>query len=156
MRLVSVSFRWSLVQDLLPRKKGQALQKAHELVCWWRVGDRVARCCELAATLYASYADGTDEPSAAELRFLRSEGFMLSSKSFEPSESTQAVPGLAENEVVSSWSKNLHLAMPAAVRTRNERQIVVQPLTAAELRQRDQLATFHAGRDQVEPVKATV
>ena len=76
-----------------------------------------------ALTLCASYVDVADKPSAAELRFLRSEGFMLPSKSFEPCESTHAVPGMAEDEVVSSWSKNLHLVMPAAVRNPNERRI---------------------------------
>ena len=54
------------------------------------------------------------------------------------------MPGLAADEVQSSWSKNLHLPMPAAVRNRNERLIVAQPLGTAELRQRDGPATFHA------------
>ena len=52
--------------------------------------------------LHASYVDGTDELSAAELRFLRLEGLMLPMKSFKPTESTHGVPGLAA-DVAQSW-----------------------------------------------------
>ena len=37
-----VSAGWSLIRDLLARRQGRAMHKAHELVCWWRVGDRIA------------------------------------------------------------------------------------------------------------------
>ena len=30
---------WSLLRDLLPRREGRAMQKAHELICWWQVGN---------------------------------------------------------------------------------------------------------------------
>ena len=132
------------------------MQKAHEFVCWWRVSDPVARRREFAVQLHASYVDGADEPSAAKLRFMRLEGLMLPVKSFEQTESTHGVPGMAADEVQSSWSKNLHLVMLAAVRTRTERLIVAQPLGTAELRQRGRPPTFHTGEDLVEPTKAIV
>ena len=58
----------------------------------------------MAAKLHASYADEADEPSPAELRFLRSEGFMLATKRAEPGECTHAAAGAVPDEVVSSWS----------------------------------------------------
>ena len=145
---------WSLIRALLPRRKGRAMQKAHELACWWRVGDRVVRRHGLAEKLKESYADSADEPSDAELRFVRSEGFMLPARDFEPTESTHAVPGMAADEVVSSWSKNLNLPMPPAIHTRNERLIVEKPLSAMELRQRDRPATFHICKGKLAPTKA--
>ena len=30
---------WSLLRDLLPRRAGRAMQKVHELICWWQVGN---------------------------------------------------------------------------------------------------------------------
>ena len=48
---------WALVRDLLPRQKGRAMQKAHELICWWRICDRITRRHSMAAKLHASYAD---------------------------------------------------------------------------------------------------
>ena len=52
LRLACLGFlpkSWSLIRDLLPQKKGRAMQKAHELVCWWQVGARVVRRRELAS-----------------------------------------------------------------------------------------------------------
>ena len=46
----------SLIRDLLPRRKGRAMQKVHDLACWWRVGDRVVRRRGLAKKLKESYA----------------------------------------------------------------------------------------------------
>ena len=46
-----------------------------------------------------SDADGADELSDAELQFMQSEGPMLPVKSFELTESTHRVPGMAADEV---------------------------------------------------------
>ena len=80
------------------------MQKVHELICWWRVSDRVTRRYLLAAKLHESYIGETDEPSTAELGFLRSEGLMLPARRCEPDECTHAVPGAAPDEVASGWS----------------------------------------------------
>ena len=102
---------WALMRDLLPRQKGRAMQKAHELICWWRMCDRITRRRSMAAELHASYAGEADERSPAELRFLRSGGFMLATKRSEPSECTHALAGAAPDEVVSSWSINPRVCM---------------------------------------------
>ena len=73
------------------------MQKAHELICWWHVSGRVTRRHLLAATLHASYADEADEPSAAGLRFLRSEGFMLAASG--PNQASEHLRCLARRPV---------------------------------------------------------
>ena len=144
---------WALVCDLQPRWKGRVMQKAHELICWWLVSNRITHRHSLAATIYAAtiyaatiYADEADEPSAAELHFLCSEEFMLAAKRSEPGECTHAVPGAAPDEVVSGWSVNLRLCMPGPVCTRNERLIVADPLSASELRQQRSCRGFLWGK----------
>ena len=43
--------RWSYVRDLYSRRTGRAIQKAYELLCWWRLSDRVHRRRALAQEL---------------------------------------------------------------------------------------------------------
>ena len=76
LRLAHLGFLpadWSLLRDLRPRREERAMQKVHELICWWRVGNRVARRHSLAAELNGRFADEAEAPSADELNFLRSE-----------------------------------------------------------------------------------
>ena len=96
------------------------MQKAHELICWWHVSGRVTRRHLLAATLHASYAGEADEPSAAGLRFLRSEGFMLAACG--PNQASAHMRCLARRPM--RWCPggvrvNPRLCMPGPVRTRN-------------------------------------
>lgn len=64
------------------------MQKARELICWWRVGNRVTRRHSLAAELNERFVDEAEAPSADELSFLRSEGFMLRKQTTDSDEST--------------------------------------------------------------------
>ena len=92
------------------------MQKAHELICWWRillVGNHATRRHSLAAELNGRFADEAEAPSADELNFLRSEGFMLRKQATDPDESTYVVPGKAPDEVVSGWSVNPRVCMHA-------------------------------------------
>ena len=149
-RLAHLSFLpsgWSLLRDLQPRREGRAMQKAHELICWWRVGNRITCRHSLAVELYGRFTDDAEAPTDVELNFLRSEGFMLSKKTVERDDSTFVMPGKAPDEVVSGWSVNPRVCMPKTVRTRNKRLIVAEPLSKSELCQRDRPAVYWVGKD---------
>ena len=109
----------------------------------------------LAAELNERYTDKADTPSPDELNFLRSEGFMLPMRRTDPDESTYTVPDKGLDEVVSGWSINPTVCMPGTVRTRNER-LVVDPLSASELRQRDRAAVYCVGKDDAALTKKVV
>ena len=113
------------------------MQKAHELICWWCVSNRVKRRHALAVELNERFVDEAEAPTADELNFLRSEGFMLRKQTGDHDGSTYVVPGKAPDKVVSSWSVNPQVCMPGVVRTRNECLVVAEPLSESELRQRD-------------------
>ena len=147
---------WSLLRDLLPQQEGQAMQKVHELICWWRVGNRISRRHSLAAELNGRFADDAEVPTDAELNFLHSEGFMLRKQEFERDESTFVVPSKAPDEVVSGWSVNPRVCMPKTVRTRNRRLIVANLLSKSELSQKDCLAVYWASKDLAALTKKVV
>ena len=50
---------WTYAQDLYSRRSGGALQKAYELLCWWRLSDHVNRRQVLALELEAESAEHT-------------------------------------------------------------------------------------------------
>ena len=122
------------------------MQKAHELICWWHVGNRVARRHSLAAELNEPFVDEAEAPTADELNFLRSKGFMVRKQATDPDESTYMVAGKAPDEVVSSWSVNPRVCMPSTVHTHNELLVVAKPLSKSELRQRDVLLSTGPAR----------
>ena len=67
-RLAHLSFLpsgWSLLRDLQARREGQAMQKAHELICWWQVGNRVMHRHSLAVELNGRFADDVEAPTDA-------------------------------------------------------------------------------------------
>ena len=132
------------------------MQKAHELICWWQVGNRVSRRHSLTVELNGHFADDAEAPTNAELRFLHSEGFMLSKKEFEQDESTFVVPGRAPDEVVSGWSVNPRVCMPMTVRTHNKHLIVANLLSKSELSQKDRPAVYWASKDLAELTKKEV
>ena len=68
--------RWSYTRDLYSRRTGRALQKAYELLCWWRLSDRVHRRRTLTLELEAELdkdALADLDPDAHALALLRSE-----------------------------------------------------------------------------------
>jgi hypothetical protein len=67
---------------------------------------------------------------------------MLQPSTFEATERTHTVPGMAADKAMSGWSKKLHLTLPAQDHTRNEGLIVELPLSAAEVCQRDRCMMF--------------
>ena len=132
------------------------MQKAHELICWWRVGNRVTHRHSLAVELHGRFTDDAETPTDAELNFLRSEGFMLRKQVVERDDTTFMVPGKAPDEVVSGWSANSRVCMPKTVRTCNKRLIVANPLSKSELLQRDRPAVYWVGKDHTALTKKVV
>ena len=147
---------WSLLRDLQPRWEGRAMQEAHELICWWCVGNRVTRRHSLAAELNGRFVDEAEAPTVDELNFLRSEGFMPCKRATEHDESTYVVPGKAPDEVVSSWSVNSRACMPSTVCTRNEHLVMADPLSKSELRQCDRPTVYWVGKDRATLTKEGV
>ena len=131
---------WAYIRDMYSRRSGRALQKACELLCWWRLSDRVSRrrtpALELDAEL-DKHADAEVEPDEHELVFLRSEHLCQLPGSSVPALCTRKVAGLAPGEIESGWTKHAHCAMPPAMRTCNVRAMLKEPLTQKELVHRD-------------------
>ena len=122
------------------------MQKAYELLCWWRLSDRVHRRRALALELEAEL----DEDAVAELdsdahtlALLRSKRLGKASDSPSSVSCTRRVVGLALDEIESGWSKHVHYAMPPVMRTSNVRAMLKDPLSQKEL----------AGRDRATPLK---
>ena len=80
---------------------------------------------------------------------------MPPTQDFELTESMHMVPGMAADAVVSSWSKNLNLPMPAAIPTCNECLIIKKLLSVMELHQCDQPVMFHICKGKLVPTKVT-
>ena len=134
---------WSYTRDLYSRRAGRALKKAYELLCWWRLSDRVHRRRALALKLNAELdADALAELDldAHALALLRSECLgKMSELSFSVS-CTRRVVGLASDEIESGWSKHMHLPMPPPMRNLNVRAMLQDPLSQKGLAVRDRSA----------------
>ena len=67
---------WACTRDLYSRRSGGALQKAYELLRWWRLSDRASRRHTLALELEAELDEDAVaelDPDAHALALLRSE-----------------------------------------------------------------------------------
>ena len=125
---------WSFIRDLFSRRAGRAIQKAYELLWWWRITDRSAHRRDLAKRLNETC---DDEPDPTQLALLRYEGFRLPMQVFNHSANTRHVPGLAADEIVSGRGKHAHSPVPLPLRTSKDRLTLKDPLDSRELRRRD-------------------
>ena len=95
---------WSYIRDLYSRHTGHALQKAYELLCWWRLSDRVpgrrALALELEAELDEDALADLD-PDAHALALLRSEHLGKASDAPSVTFCTRRVTRLAPDEIES-------------------------------------------------------
>ena len=128
---------WTYICNLYSRRSGRALQKACELLCWWRTLD-----LELEAELDEGALAELD-PDAHALALLRSEHLGKASDAPSSVSCTRHVTGLAPDEIESGWSKHAHFAMPPVMCNSNVRAMLKDPLSHKEL----------AGRDRTTPLK---
>ena len=130
---------WTYTRDLYSRRAGRALQKAYELLCWWRLSDRVHRRRTLALEIEAEL--GVDaledlDPDTHTFALLRSERLGKGLTAPTATVRTRCVTGLASDEIESGWSKSTHLAMPPVMRNSNVRTLLKDPLSQKELASR--------------------
>ena len=80
------------------------MQKAYELLCWWRLSDRIHRRRALALELEAVLDEDALaelDPDAHEIALLRSERLGKASESSSSVSCTRRVTGLASDEIES-------------------------------------------------------
>jgi hypothetical protein len=147
---------WSYTRDLYSRRTGRSVQKAYELLCWWRLSDRIHRRRALALELEAVL----DEDALAELdldvheiALLRSERLGKASEAPSSVSCTRRVTGLASDEIESGWSKHAHSSMPPPMRNSNVRVMLQDPLSRKELASRDRLAPLRLASTTIVPAE---
>ena len=127
---------WAYVRDLYSQCFGRALQKAYELLCWWRLSDRVNRRRTLTLALEAELDEDAVaelDPDAHALALLRSEHLGQASDAPLSVSCTRRVVGLAPDEIESGWSKHAHFAMPPMMCNSNVHTMLKEPLSLKEL-----------------------
>ena len=131
---------WAYVCDLYSRRSGRALQKAYELMCWWRLSDRVSRRRALALELKTELDEDTvaeADPDTHVIALLRSEHLGKASNAPSSVSCTRKATGLASDEIESGWSKHAHFSIPPVMRNSNVCAMLLEPLSQKELAQCD-------------------